>query len=505
MWRYGDKSAKWRVYGYKCVSFGDVAAATLLEICVRLTIKMFGEIDLKAAHRLYHDHFVDDVTSGGTMEEVIRFKGHEDPETQLCDGTMSQIMEKTNLVLKAIVISGEEDGAALKKLSGTVFGLKYSTKMDTLAIPFRVNVSPRKRGAPTGPDITCDTIGDLENAILTRRILLGIVNGQFDMLGIAAPLLIKSKVAMRDLFIKENKLDWDTVLPVKLRSIWLPILTELVMTGELVYHRCVRPHGEIKEFWLVAFFDGSDVAYAAVIYCRWFMSDGSVIVKLLCSKARVAPIQKLSTPRLELNGAVIACRLLWCIIQALEFEELPTRVMIGGDSETVLAAIEKSGGVLGEFFGNRVGECWDLQNKISQLVPVGINGASEWYHMSSRFNAADRPTRLDSKIEDLVIGTEWQEGPSYMRLPFADWPWERNFADRKLSDLVPQVELISKFRGVSSSLKNLDDSVFTETNPILVKLKFGYVTNDYDRLLSLTEPLFRWIAIYRALLSPKFN
>ena len=156
VWRYGDNSAKWRVYGYKCVSFGDVAAATLLEICVRLTIKMFGEIDLKAAHRLYHDHFVDDVTSGGTMEEVMRFKGHEDPETQLCDGTMSQIMEKTNLVLKAIAVSGEEDGAALKKLSGTVFGLKYSTKMDTLAIPFRVNVSPRKRGAPTRPDITCN-------------------------------------------------------------------------------------------------------------------------------------------------------------------------------------------------------------------------------------------------------------------------------------------------------------------------------------------------------------
>ena len=118
--------------------------------------------------------------------------------------------------------------------------------------------------------------------------------------------------------------------------------------------------------------------------------------------------------------------------------------------------------------------------------------------MSSKFNAADRPTRLDSKIKDFVIGTEWQEGPSYMRLPFTDWPWERNFADRKLSDLVPQEELISKFRGISSSLKNLDDSVFIETNSFLFKLRFGYITNYYDRLLILIEQLFRWLAKYRA-------
>ena len=128
----------------------------------------------------------------------------------------------------------------------------------------------------------------------------------------------------------------------------------------------------MKQFWIVAFFDGSDVAYAAVVYCRWQMSDGSVVTKLLCSKSRVAPLRKLSTPRLELNGAVIACRLVWNIIQALEFEELPTRVLIGGDSETVLAAREKSGGALGEFFGNRVGECWDLQSKMAELVPVGF-------------------------------------------------------------------------------------------------------------------------------------
>ena len=45
VWRYGKKNAKWRIVGYKCVSFGDTPAAILLEICLRITNKMFGYIE----------------------------------------------------------------------------------------------------------------------------------------------------------------------------------------------------------------------------------------------------------------------------------------------------------------------------------------------------------------------------------------------------------------------------------------------------------------------------
>ena len=97
-------------------------------------------------------------------------------------------------------------------------------------------------------------------------------------------------------------------------------------------------------------------------------------------------------------------RLVWTVIQALELEELPSQVLFGGDSETVLAAREKACGALGEYFGNRIGECWDLQEKITELVPVGFEEKGEWYHMPSKANAADRPTRLDTKFEDIHLG-----------------------------------------------------------------------------------------------------
>ena len=113
----------------------------------------------------------------------------------------------------------------------------------------------------------------------------------------------------------------------------------------------------------------------------------------------------------------------------------------------MLAAREKGCGALGEYFGNRIGECWDLQTKIAEIVPVGIAEQGEWYHMPSNDNLADRPSRLDSKVEDLVDGSEWQQGKSYMLQPFSDWPWERNFAERKLADMVPKDEIAARYRG----------------------------------------------------------
>ena len=143
---------------------------------------MYGYIDQLAADRLSRDHFVDDITSGGDPEQVRRFKGEENPETLECNGTMPQIFNEARLKLKAIAVSGEADGGALQKLSGAVLGHGYSTARDTLSVKFRVNISHRRRGNPTGPDITKDTLDQLNQTVLTRRLALGIANGQYVLL-----------------------------------------------------------------------------------------------------------------------------------------------------------------------------------------------------------------------------------------------------------------------------------------------------------------------------------
>ena len=92
VWRYGNTDTAWRIFVFLTVGMGDRPAACLMEIAVKMTVLIFGHIDLVAGRRLNKDRFVDDVGTGGTKSEVQRFKGVENVETFVCDGTMPQIM-----------------------------------------------------------------------------------------------------------------------------------------------------------------------------------------------------------------------------------------------------------------------------------------------------------------------------------------------------------------------------------------------------------------------------
>ena len=63
-------------------------------------------------------------------------------------------------------MSGDPDIGALYKLSSSVLGHGYSTAKDTLTVKFRVNITPRKRGDPTGPDLTVVTLDQLGQVVI---------------------------------------------------------------------------------------------------------------------------------------------------------------------------------------------------------------------------------------------------------------------------------------------------------------------------------------------------
>lgn len=54
---------------------------------------------------------------------------------------------------------------------------------------------------------------------------------------------------------------------------------------------------------LHGFCDASEQAYATVLYLRMMSADGIIEISLVESKTKVAPIKKLTIPRLELCGA----------------------------------------------------------------------------------------------------------------------------------------------------------------------------------------------------------
>ena len=145
----------------------------------------------------------------------------------------------------------------------------------------------------------------------------------------------------------------------------------------------------------------------------------------------------------------------------------PHQIFFLGDSETVLASREKESGFFGEYFGNRIGEQFDNQEIIEKLSKVGHNG--EWYHVSSLDNAADRATRLNSTPEDLGLDSDWQRGPSYLRLPITEWPINRNFADRKRKIQFPVEEVRRKHRNklrlTDKLLLDIEDGVLSTNFP----------------------------------------
>ena len=66
--------------------------------------------------------------------------------------------------------------------------------------------------------------------------------------------------------------------------------------------------------------------------------------------------------------------------------------------------------------------------------------------MSSENNAADRASRLNSTPEDLGLGSVWQFGPAYLKLPVGKWPKNRDFASRKSKMKVSIEEVRRTFR-----------------------------------------------------------
>ena len=169
---------------------------------------------------------------------------------------------------------GEKDGAKLDKLGASVLGLGFSTERDQLMVKSRANTGQRKRGNPIEPDWSRDSVQEVGNTILTMRLALGVANSQYDPLGVASPINIRLKVALREMH--RRKLDWDEPLPLDLQELFVDLIIMLVEAGEVKFDRCVRPTKTVGRSSLLVFWDGSNEAFATAIYIRWELSGGGL-------------------------------------------------------------------------------------------------------------------------------------------------------------------------------------------------------------------------------------
>ena len=114
------------------------------------------------------------------------------------------------------------------------------------------------------------------------------------------------KPSLRYLHIGSDK-DWDTALHGSVQVVWKMAIRSLMEQEEVLFNRGTKPKNAVGRPELVGYWDGSLLAYAALVYIRWLLDTdpSSWSSSLLCAKVRVTLVAGLTTPRTELNGAVV--------------------------------------------------------------------------------------------------------------------------------------------------------------------------------------------------------
>ena len=146
-------------------------------------------------------------------------------------------------------------------------------------------------------------------------------------------------------------LGWDEEvskeLSVKMTS-WFSELPSLSQIRSLQLQKIVRSVS------LHTFVDASQDAYGAVVYLRILYQDESVSVHFVTSKTKVAPLQTVSIPRLELMGARLGNKLAQSVSNVFDIQKEQMNFWI--DSMNVLWWIRGRSRDFKPFVSNRIGE-----------------------------------------------------------------------------------------------------------------------------------------------------
>lgn len=248
---------------------------------------------------------------------------------------------------------------------------------------------------------------------MTKRSLVSDVAKTFDVLGWYSPTIVKAKILLQMLWLE--KIGWDDPVPGAILQEWSRWRRELPILSEHHIPRCYYPReATVVSTQLHGFSDASEKAYSGVVYLRMEDSNGAVYTSLIASKTRVAPIKRLTIPRLELSGALTLAQLLSHCKDVLDLSL--SSVHAWTDSTIVLAWIQGNPRRFKVYVGNRVAQ-------ILELTPADC-----WRHVVSEENPADCASRgiFPSELLDHDL---WWNGPPWLKLTPSKWPKNKSATD----------------------------------------------------------------------------
>lgn len=364
------------IYQLNTVTYGTTSAPFLCNRCLRqlgLECK-----DKDVSRTILEDFYVDDLITGNDSKSALKriCQNVADICESGCFPLRKWIFNSTDMLPQVTKTNSEIKYLCLDEDSGSkTLGLGWLNKADQFFFTSKIK-------------------DDTSNS--SKRSILSTISQIYDPLGLLAPVIIVAKIMIQKLWL--CKIGWDDPLPKTIQLNWTSFVKSLSNLSKLRIPRHVKAEN-IAEVELHVFTDASESAYGACAYIRSYASKSDTIVKLLCSKSRVAPLKPLSIPRLELCGAVMGARLANKIIKILHIKF--TKVVIWIDSKIVLGWIKTPPYLLKTFVQNRVVE-------INELA-----GESLFLHINGTLNPADLVSRGRS-LDQLASCTLWWNGPSFL-------------------------------------------------------------------------------------------
>lgn len=398
-----------RVMRFLRVTFGNKASPFLLNATIRYHLSKYPPD--KVIQELQENMYVDDWLSGA------------DSEAEVCDMFTEA---------KAVMAHAGMTLAKWKSNSKYIMEKMYGDAFES----DEVQVESKVLGVKWNPDtdsFSFDGINLPSNLVITKRVVLSCIARIFDPVGFLTPFTIAAKVLFQKLW--QMGLSWDEEVLDEVGSCFFKWLNGLTSLKSLQIFRCYSSTAwsQSQVIELHSFGDASELAYGAVVFLLFRKSNGQVSTSLVTSKARVAPLKKITLPRLELLGSLLAARLLVFVRKALR---LSSNVVYRcwTDSTVALAWIKGNPWQWKQFVANRVSEIQELSDP------------SCWYHCPGSHNPADLITRGVS-AETLLGSSLWWKGPTWLCGPVEEYPNSRVVADFKSEmtlSLASEVVLPSK-------------------------------------------------------------
>ena len=361
-----DQSGPLVTYRFKSVLFRATCSPFILSAVI---LKHLKDNPSKWTDTLINNLYVDNIiNSFQTEQQVTEYYNHT--RTLFAQagfnlrswasnsGTLEHLAKQDNVL--------DTDGTV------KVLGMKWNVESDTLTFTHQNEVN-------------------MTDKIITKRDVLRASSRIYDPLGLIGPITVRNKIFMQELW--KHGMHWDEQLSTKHALQWTEIadnnrkatyleITRLYTNGNLGYSNAT----------LHIFTDASSKAYGACAYV--VIGDQST---LIMAKNKVAPLKKVTIPKLELMGAVIGARLLKYIMENVSNI---SNAILWTDSQIVLTWLSTSK-PLSAFIRNRVQEITEVTQKYS------------WRYCPTTSNPADLLSR-GVDVEKLTKTDLWFKGPTWI-------------------------------------------------------------------------------------------